>query len=188
MGCVKNTVRSSAGPELASRPKGILDQDHRQLEHRLEVVALVLECLPPSGVLTPSLSYALSEALDYFAQEASWHTRDEEQSLFSRLRAAGDRRLATALGHVAVLEQEHVAILNQHELLDAAVRVGLRAGKFTLRQKSTAQRLLGKLQEVYRPHIALEDREVFPQAAAILGPKQMKMIDREITRRRETTT
>ncbi|MEI8196085.1 MAG: hemerythrin domain-containing protein [Phycisphaerae bacterium] len=184
-----NTCSRSAkgkGPDLASRPKGVLDQDHRQIELRLEVLALVLDCLPPRGTLTPSQGYAITEALDYFAREATWHTRDEEQSLFPRLRAAGDHRLDSALGRLATLEEEHVVVLALHDQLDAVARAGLRTGKFTTPQRSTLRRLLEKLQDAYRRHMEIEDREVFPLASTVLGLKQMKKIDQEIAQRRRS--
>lgn len=170
--------------ELMSRPKGLLDQDHRAIEHHLEVMAWVLENVNGVGKLQDSQTRALRGALDYFAREASWHTRDEELSLFPRLRAVRDERLHAALSYLDSLEHEHVESLRMHEEIDQLARAGLRAGKFTSKAKKNLLKRLGQLQGIYRHHMEVEDQIVFPRAAAVLGVRQMQQIDREISKRR----
>jgi iron-sulfur cluster repair protein YtfE (RIC family) len=170
--------------DLVSRPKGLLDQDHRELEHHLEVAALLLELLPADGRVSASHRGALEAALAYFRREAIWHTRDEELSLFPRLRRARNRRVAAALAQLATLTHEHEAVIKLHEAFEQAAAAGLKAARYSPRQRRTLQRLLRDLRAIYRRHMEIEDRQIFPLAAAVLGPAQMRSIDRDIAQRR----
>ena len=69
-----------------SEPLGLLSDCHRRIEYFLEVL-IAVDAETAGGPLIPSRRTALEGALRYFAVGAPKHTRDEEESLFPRLRA-----------------------------------------------------------------------------------------------------
>lgn len=166
-----------------SDPLGLLSDCHRRIERFLDVLIAITE-QARGQALSPAQREALANALRYFREAAPKHTSDEDDSLFPRLRALGDARLAAALEPLQVLESDHRAATLDHEEVDALCRRWLAEGHLS---PGATRELAGRLQELhalYRHHIGLEDTRIFPLARAVLPPEQIAEIGYEMAQRR----
>ncbi len=166
-----------------SDPLGLLSDCHRRIERFLNVLITITEQGRGQALATAQRE-ALVSALRYFREAAPKHTSDEEDSLFPRLRALGDARLAAALEPLSVLESDHRAATLDHEEVDALCRRWLAEGHLS---PGATRELAGRLHELhvlYRHHIGLEDTRIFPLARALLPPGQIAEIGHEMARRR----
>jgi hemerythrin-like domain-containing protein len=164
-------------------PLGLLSDCHRRIEHFLNVLTTVAEDAG-GGELNPSYRRALEAALTYFAVAAPKHTADEEVSLFPRLRDNDDDALTGALAALDALERDHDEAEAHHAAVDGLVRQWLAAGRLAETDTACLRDLLARLQALYRRHIAIEDREVFPAAARALDRAQIAQIGGEMAARR----
>jgi hemerythrin-like domain-containing protein len=165
------------------RPLGMLTDCHRRIEYFLDVlVALDQRCA--GGPLTPGQRAELDAALAYFATAAPNHTSDEEESLFPRLRALDDgtaRRIVDTIGR---LEGDHEQARQHHLAIDTSGRRWLADGSLTQTAAAAFGGHLEALQALYRLHIGVEDRELFPAAARLLSSAQLTELGREMAQRR----
>lgn len=161
----------------------MLSDCHRRIEFFLQdLVRLAAEA---SGrPLEPSQRNALDRALRYFRESGPRHTADEEESLFPRLRSSNDSRLESALAKLDELEAEHVRANAAHVVVDALGRRWLADGILKNDESIRLQSLLRELSELYRDHLALEDSELFPVAAAWLSTEEVIALGREMAKRR----
>ena len=164
-------------------PLGLLSDCHRRIEHFLYVLATVAEDAH-GGELNPPYRRALESAMTYFAEAAPRHTADEEVSLFPRLRDNADATLAAALAALDALERDHDQANAHHTAVDALARQWLATGRLSETDATTLLEHLTSLQALYRRHIAIEDREVFPAAARALDRAQISQIGNEMAARR----
>ena len=164
-------------------PLGLLSDCHRRIERFLHIL-LETTRQAAGGALTPKQRADLEASLKYFATAAPRHTADEEESLFPRLRECGDPAAAAAIEAVARLEHDHAETERRHVAVDALLWTWLADG--ILDQESTAVLVehLTALQAIYRDHIAVEDRDLFPVASRLLSPDQMTEIGAEMAARR----
>jgi hemerythrin-like domain-containing protein len=166
-----------------SDPIGLLGDCHRRIERFLSVLI---------HVATQARGERLSEeqraswetALRYFREAAPKHTADEEDSLFPRLRQIARPEVQALLERVDVLEQEHARAAQNHEAIDQLGQTWLKEERLSAEQASRLIALLRELQDLYQRHIALEDAEVFPAAAAVLSDAARRDIGREMAARR----
>jgi hemerythrin-like domain-containing protein len=135
-------------------------------------------------VLTPAQREELGAALTYFATAAPKHTADEEQSLFPRLRAAGDPRAAQTLEILDRLQRDHDEAERHHAVVDALCRQWLTAGTLEPADVDALRGHLAALRTIYDEHIGIEDRELFPAAARLLSSDQLIEVGREMAARR----
>jgi hemerythrin-like domain-containing protein len=164
-------------------PLGLLSDCHRRIEHFLRVL-IAVDAEAAGGSLTMTHRADLEGALRYFAVAAPRHTADEEQSLFPRLRDAGDPGVTQALELVERLEHDHDEAEQHHAAVDTLVRRWLENdGLGPNDAAELRERLLG-LQTLYQRHISLEDERLFPAAARVLDAKQIEAIGREMAARR----
>lgn len=164
-------------------PLGLLSDCHRRIEYFLNVLTTVTDDAS-GGNLSPSYRSALEAAVTYFAVAAPNHTEDEEVSLFPRLRGNDDARLKEALAALDALERDHDEADAHHAAVDALVRQWLAAGRLSETDTAGLRDLLTRLQALYRRHIAIEDREVFPAASHALDGAQITEIGSEMAARR----
>ena len=160
-----------------SNPLGLLSDCHRRIERFLGVLLRLSE-IKQGGELGPFEGISLKAALDYFHDAAPKHTADEEESLFPRMRAAG------APAGLDDLESDHQLADAAHREVDALGREWLEQG---LLPDIAAQRmleLLRQLADMYSRHIAMEDNEIFPEAARMLSGEQVAEVGREMKTRR----
>jgi hemerythrin-like domain-containing protein len=167
-------------------PLGLLSDCHRRIEHFLEVLARTAH-QADGGPLADRQRAELDGALTYFETAAPRHTADEEASLFPRLRASGDPAAAGALETVERLERDHGAAERHHAEVDRLVRRWMTQNALDRVDLEALQGHLAALRAIYEPHIAIEDRELFPTAARLLSPTQIEEIGREMAARRRRT-
>lgn len=167
-------------------PLGLLSDCHRRIESFLGILIRVAELASgeSAGALPPDHRAALEAALRYFREAAPRHTRDEEDSLFPRMREADDLRVREALAAVARLEREHAEADSLHAEVDRLGRQWLAGGRLQPAENARLRVVLLRLQGLYREHIALEDGHIFPLAAKSMSPAQLRAVGVEMAARR----
>ncbi len=164
-------------------PLGLLSDCHRRIEHFLNLM-LVLGRDLRGGPLDGANRRALEQAVHYFATAAPRHTADEEQSLFPRLRASADSRVAAALSTLDTLEADHREAERLHASVERLVRQWIAAGSLSPDDVNTLVSHLERLSAAYARHIYIEDRELFPAAGLILTDPEIEQVGREMAERR----
>lgn len=164
-------------------PLGLLTDCHRRVEGFLSVLSKVAN-QAGGGALTQEQRAALETALRYFKEAAPKHTADEEQSLFPRLRAIDRPDLHEIIERVAALEKDHTEAEADHAEVDRLGREWLSADRLAENDALRLVQLLAKLSGHYQSHIAIEEREVFPAAAAALSKSQREAVGAEMAARR----
>ena len=167
------------------QPLGMLSDCHRRIEHFLEVIALITNAAGHRG-LTAAETTDLRASLRYFTEAAPRHTADEEESLFPRLRSCGGSA-ADVVNTIARLEGEHAEADRRHAAVHALLERWI--ANTSLEPAATAElrEHVGALQAIYRAHIAIEDHQVFPAAARLLTPDQLRIVGEEMAARRGVT-
>ena len=164
-------------------PLGLLGDCHRRIEMFLNVLVRVAE-QERGNALNEEQHGALETALRYFREAAPKHTADEEESLFPRLRRSESADVQALLARVESLEEEHICADRNHAEIDTLGRLWLHEGTLAPEQASRLLTLLLQLRDLYRHHIAIEDNEVFPAAAAALSTTDRQAIGSEMASRR----
>jgi hemerythrin-like domain-containing protein len=164
-------------------PFGLLSDCHRRIESFLEALMLIA-AEAKGGPLSGSRRAELEAALAYFAAAAPKHTADEEESLFPRLRQSGEPAALKALQTLERLEGDHQDAERHHDAVDALGRRWLADGSLSSRDADALRDHLAALQAIYREHIAIEDRDLFPAAARVLSAADVSAIGREMAARR----
>ena len=167
-----------------SNPLGLLTDCHRRIENFLDVLVRVAN-QAGSALLKAAEREALDKSLAYFRSSAPKHTADEEESLFPRLRSSGNGE--STLACLVKLEADHQAAARDHDLVDSLGRAWLAAGILAPAQLQQMREALSRLSHMYRQHIAVEDRELFPLAASLLSPDQIADVGREMADRRSVS-
>jgi hemerythrin-like domain-containing protein len=88
------------------------------------------------------------------------------------------------MARIEALEQEHVSANRVHAEVDDLGRTWLNTGSLPADRAERFLTLVHELRDVYRTHIAVEDQEVLPAAAAALSPSDRKAIGTEMASRR----
>jgi len=164
-------------------PIGLLTDCHRRIERFLSVLAQV-GAQAQGGSLTSEQRTALETALRYFRESAPKHTADEEQTLFPRLRSVDRPEVKAVLASVDSLESDHSQAEKSHAEVDRLGQAWLAAGSLPPNDGTRFTALVAGLAELYREHIAVEEHEVFPVAAAVLGKLQHDAMGGEMAARR----
>jgi len=164
-------------------PLGLLSDCHRRIERFLHVLVAV-ERQASGGPLGPGDRRALDTALTYFETAAPHHTADEEDSLFPRLRASRDPAAQRALALVERLERDHATADQHHAAVNTLVRRWLDDDRLDPPGAAALRAHLTALQDLYRPHIAAEDEDLFPAAARLLDQPTLRQMGREMAARR----
>jgi len=164
-------------------PIGLLTDCHRRIERFLSVLAQV-GAQAQGGSLTSEQRTALETALRYFRESAPKHTADEEQTLFPRLRSVDRPEVKAVLASVDSLESDHSQAEKSHAEVERLGQAWLAAGSLPPNDGTRFTALVAGLTELYREHIAVEEHEVFPVAAAVLGKLQHDAMGGEMAARR----
>ena len=141
-----------------SDPTGLLSDCHRRIEMFLGSLQRIMQAI--DSPLATDARRALETALRYFHEAAPKHTKDEEESLFPRLR----------------------------EIHTEVHRLGLRClktGHLPAREADRFRKAVSDLAFIYREHIRIEDDVVFPAAQRALSRSQKSAIANEMALRRE---
>lgn len=166
-----------------SDPTGLLSDCHRRIEMflgSLGGIANVIDC-----PLTDETRQALDSALRYFREAAQKHTADEEESLFPRLRQVHHPDVQSALARLEELERDHHWAARLHAELDGLGQRCLSKGSLSGVEAEEFQRAVASLTSMYRQHISVEDRVVFPAAARLLSQTDRATIADEMAVRRK---
>jgi hemerythrin-like domain-containing protein len=166
-----------------TNPIGMLGDCHRRIEMFLNVLVRVAE-QGHGERLNGEQRGALETALRYFREAAPKHTADEEESLFPRLRQMDNADVRALMARIESLEEEHVCADRSHGEVDNLGELWLRDGTLPPEQASRLLTLLLQLRDLYRHHIATEDTEIFPTAAAALSAADREAIGGEMASRR----
>jgi hemerythrin-like domain-containing protein len=177
------TTRNDS-PEASFRnPLALMSDCHRRIEMFFDRL-LEIARTDRGGALTQSRKEALNTALRYFAAGAPLHTRDEEDSLFPRLRSLGVREAEEALSVVEALEADHREAEEAHGEIDALGERWLSEGSLPIEDANRLISLIVSLRETYRRHIDVEDNQLFPLAGRLLASDALEHVGREMAGRR----
>ena len=146
-------------------PFRMLEKSHRRLQENLALLREASAALP--GAEAVEMLREISEFID---RTVVRHKKDEEESLFPRIRDDGD--LAPIL---AELEAEHRA----HEALHAELR-----GLLEAPDADQVRDLSRRLDEAYERHVEIEEGRVFPAARALLDEDALAAMTEEMRARR----
>jgi hemerythrin-like domain-containing protein len=166
------------------QPLELLSDCHRRIENFLGALGLVGE-RAANRDLTGQEREALATALRYFREAAPKHTADEEESLFPRMRSSEHPLARGALESIRRLEADHEATRGDHEAIDQIGLKWLEAGRLPEAERAEFCERVARLRSLYQAHIQVEDHEVFPAAAKILGEADLLAMGREMAARRQ---
>jgi len=173
-----------AKPESSfADPIGLLTDCHRRIERFLAVLATVAE-RAHGGALSPEQRASMETALRYFREAAPKHTADEERTLFPRLRNMP--KAEAVLARMESFKDDHGREDRNHAEADRLGRAWLASGALTADDAERLSALLSELTALYCDHMAVEERGLFPAAAALLSEAAHKAIGGEMAARRET--
>ena len=164
-------------------PTGLLSDCHRRVEMFLGSLQAVAEVI--GGAPTDETRQTLTAALRYFSQAAPKHTADEEESLFPRMRQIDDPEVRSAFATLDRLEGDHRRAAPWHAAVERIGEQYLRSGTLSMAEIAEFRSAVAGLAAMYREHIGVEDRIIFPLAARILSKPQQEAIAREMAARRD---
>ena len=165
-----------------SDPISLLKDSHRAIEYFLEVLLVVSRDIGISE--STSLDRrAFEVALDHFRDTAPLHTRDEEGSLFPRLREKYSSEIESVLTLLEDLHAEHKSAGRRHKQVDELGRRWL-ASDLSSDEEHLLKDLIAGLASTYIEHIAVEERAIFPLTAKVLSASELKAIGQEMASRR----
>lgn len=176
-------VQIGAKAHHFSDPTGLLTDCHRRIEMfmgSLEAVGKVID-VAPNG----ETRQALEGALRYFREAAPKHTADEEESLFPRLRGLHSPEVEAAFAKLDELEGEHRWAEELHAEVERLGLQYLANGEISSAESETFRKHVAELFAMYRRHIAVEDKELFPLAAGVLPAEDKRAIAEEMAGRRK---
>jgi hemerythrin-like domain-containing protein len=165
------------------QPIGLMRDCHRRIEKFLGLLIRVVR-ETHGARLDGEHRNALEAALRYFKNAAPWHTRDEEDSLFPRMKRLNDTRIQAVLRDIETLESDHKLADAMHAEVDWLGTRWLRRHQLNYDEAVRMDDLLTKLQQIYRRHIAEEDDVIFPLAERALSAAARAAIGREMAERR----
>lgn len=140
-------------------PFEMLERCHRRLEETM-------------ATLRQPTRERLDEALKFFDRSLQRHEEDEEQSLFPRL--AQVPKLAPILDRLTVQHRDQAMLIEELRWLASAPSLApARLGD-----------IIATLGDLYRLHIAVEERELFPAAKEALDDAAVEAMAAEMDARR----
>ena len=167
-------------------PLGMLSDCHRRIERFLGMLVEITE-QARGAELDEEQRVVLKTSLRYFREAAPNHTRDEEESLFPRMRASISPRARAMLARLDSLHKDHAAAAARHAEVDALGERWLAEGCLSAEAVRHLTGLLQGLRAVYQKHIGLEETEIFPLAAETLESSEIAALGREMASRRGIT-
>jgi hemerythrin-like domain-containing protein len=134
--------------------------------------------------LTEEMRLSLESSLRYFRDAAPKHTADEEESLFPRLRQIKSPEMQNALAELDALEKDHRWAEPLHAAVEKLGHTYLETGTLPPSDSRYFREAIDLLAAMYRRHIEIEDRDVFPVAARLLAREEKDAVAREMAERR----
>jgi hemerythrin-like domain-containing protein len=164
-------------------PIGLLTDCHRRIERFLSVL-IEVSAQAQGGLLTAGQRTALETALRYFREAAPKHTADEEETLFPRLRSLDRSEVKPILAKIDSLERDHAHADRSHAEIDRLGQAWLASGSLSPAEAARFSAVVHELADLYRDHITVEERDVFPVAATVLEGSQREDMGHEMRARR----
>lgn len=163
-------------------PVRILSDAHRQTERFLESALEVAQ--NAGGHLSAEDRGPLVAALRHFSHASHLHTRDEEESLFPRLRAHADKlRVQAALETLEQLDREHQAAREIQAKIELLGHRWLTESYLSEESRASLVTVLESLQELYRTHTLTEETFLYPLALEVLSPAELERLGLEMQER-----
>jgi hemerythrin-like domain-containing protein len=179
-------VQIGAKPDAGfDNPIGLMKDCHRRVEKFLDILRMVARSAH-GRALAEDESQAVESALIYFRSSGPLHSRDEEESLFPRLRAAGAANPLAEhlLMEIAKLEDDHCHAAALHREADEIFSRWCAGGTLTAKAAVQLEFVTGELGRIYSTHIAVEEGLIFPRAAELFTRKELDAMARELRERR----
>ena len=152
---------------------------HRRIEKFLDV----LDRVAAKSELDAERHRALLTALNYFQSAGPRHNHDEEGDLFPALSAFGGAA-ARLVEKMEQLAAEHRMAEQMHNRLNQLGRKWLKSRRISAADMAEFRLLVERLMKFYAAHIATEENDVFPMAAAVLSPETLRQIGQNMRARR----
>ena len=162
-------------------PIGMLKDCHRRIERFLQILWKVAD-RAHGRALTGEEIDAVQSALQYFRTGGRRHTADEEESLFPRLRTASYAENFEELG---ALENDHRTANYLHQAVDTLYSAWIISGQLNPDDEQRLRSGTEELNHLYREHIQVEEKIVFPRAAEMLDSRTIATIGLEFHVRRK---
>lgn len=163
------------------RPLEMLSDCHRRIERFLAALLTVTQ--RKNGAELDALeTEALRSALEYFRTSGPRHTADEEESLFPRMKNCA--AASEAFERIRALQSDHETADRAHAEVALLGQRWLDRGKLDGDDARRMGELLETLSRLYKRHIDIEDREIFPIAERKLPASDIAGIGDEMARRR----
>jgi len=152
---------------------------HRRIEERLEILERATDHLP---LRNEEALEAIRNCFRFLDSNGAWHTADEEESIFTRLRGLLPEKDYPFLSG---LEDDHrQAELVYKELKDRFESLSDSVLAYAADSLAGFREQVGRLSELYRNHIAAEEASLLGMARAVLNEEQLSVISREMKARR----
>ena len=160
-------------------PLEMLEACHGRIEAQLQTLERLLDYLPQHGA-DEQARQAARNILRYFYLAGANHHEDEERNLFPTLIArAGADENAAVQSLVQDLLSDHVRM---------AVALDVVSGQLTPiadgASTALAEAAVRRLAELYRQHIAKENRDLLPLSRRLLRLPDVEALSRAMTARR----
>jgi hemerythrin-like domain-containing protein len=110
---------------------------------------------------------------------------DEEESLFPRLRRIQSAEMREALAGLDVLEKDHRWAEPLHAAVEKLGQTYLETGTLPPSDSRYFREAMGLLTAMYRLHIELEERDIFPLASQLLAREEKDEVAKEMALRRK---
>jgi hemerythrin-like domain-containing protein len=166
-----------------SDPTGLLSDCHRRIEMFLGSLQRIAEII--DSPLTANARSAFEAALRYFHEAAPKHTKDEEESLFPRLRQIHQPEIENALSTLNTLEEDHRVADALHAEVHTLGLQCLANGRLPRPDADRFRQAVNHLVSIYGEHIRIEDQVIFPAAKRTLSSSQKSASAKEMSSRRE---
>jgi hemerythrin-like domain-containing protein len=168
---------SKSAPSF-DEPVEMLKACHERIAAQCETLEKLAAHLPLHGADTQA-QQAARDIMRYFDIAAPHHHADEEQDLFPMLIEAGRRQRLPAVDRISSLLDDHRSLEAAWEQL-RAVLADIVDGRATPLERVRVDDFVG----TYRAHIALEESQIFPLAAACLDQQQLARLSAAMVARR----
>lgn len=182
---MKNEIKPIPVQMDFKRPLDVLFHCHQKIASNLEALRRASESLRNAGTSDFQPVFATIDAvLNHFSTAGVKHTKDEEESLFPRMRQYGDSVISEVFEAVERLEIQH-ALAGSIENSLNRFYVSMTADEDIDSNKvDLFCDLSESLYDLYRPHIQVENEFVFPAAGRILSEQELLDVGKEMYQRR----
>lgn len=160
-------------------PIGMLADCHRRIERFLNILCRVAE-RAEGRALSGEECEVIQAALKYFQESGPRHNKDEEESIFPRLRSAH----AAVMIEVDQLESEHRETEALHKECSELYARWMAEEGLHGADRTRLRAVVTRLERIYREHIRLEEDIVFPCAAKLLNRSAVAEVGAEFQARR----